>query len=302
MPARVVPEAPGGHNSRPFELIGHAALAIHRRGGAPTRAHLDHALHLRVSRLEVDLCTSMDGALVVRHDLSIAGGRPVAELTLAALRRDDPELLTLDEVVEHLGGNIPLVLDLKTARAAELLGRWLTGRRDLSEFAICTENIGWLLLLRFAAPRVGRWPSFPDLGDRSAHHVGRVLVGLWRTHASVHGLRQGIVDIHRAARQLPHSPAESLAHLAGMPWRARLPLEFSGPCEDVAAEGICVQHWQISERLVDEAHRAGLLVNTWTVNTVAVAQAVIAAGVDSVTTDRVDTLRLSVDLPALVAG
>jgi hypothetical protein len=300
--ARAVPEASGDHASRPIEFIGHAALAIHRRGGAPTRRHLDHALHVGVDRLEIDLCSSADAALVVRHDLAVAGGRFVGDMTLAELRRDDPQLLTLDEVVEHLGGHMPLLLDLKTARAADLLGRWLSGRRDLADFAICTENVAWLLLLRFAAPRVARWPSFPDIGDRSANHVRRVVAGLWRTHASVHGLRQGVVDIHRAARQLPRSPSASLGHLAGLPWRVRLPLDFAGPCENVAAAGICVQHWQISERLVDEAHRAGVLVNSWTVNSVAVAEGVIAIGVDSVTTDRLDMLRLSVEGPALVAG
>jgi glycerophosphoryl diester phosphodiesterase len=250
-------------------------------------------LALDLDRLELDICSSADGRLVVRHDTCLADGRSVGSLDLATLRSDDPLLLTLDEVAEHLDGRIPVTLDLKTGHAAQALGRWFTGRRDHELYAVCTENLPWLLHLRFAAPRVARWPSFPDLGERSRHHVQRVLAGLWHSHTSMAGMRRGISDVRGAAGQLRHRPHDSLARLAGLPWRERLPHQLAKPCQDVAAEGICVQKWLISERLMEVAHRAGLHVNTWTINSSEVAQNLAAAGVDSITTDRVAAVRLA---------
>jgi len=291
--ARDLPRTQGGHTPTAVQVIGHAGLAIQSEGGVPTRRHLDEALALGVDRIEVDVCATADGALVVRHDVSLGDGRFVADLDLAELGRAGARGLTLDEVVEHLAGRVPVLLDIKMAGAAELLGPWLRQRRDPDCFAVCTENLPWLLHLRFAAPRVARWPSFPDLGDRRTHHVQRVVVGLWRSHASLSGLRRGVVDVHRAAQQLRERPQESLANLAGLPWRARLPMDVAQTREDVAAAGMCVHHWVVSERLVEEAHGFGLHVNTWTVNNPFAARTVAAAGVDSITTDRVHLVRVA---------
>jgi glycerophosphoryl diester phosphodiesterase len=294
--ARDVPVPARGHPAGGVQLIGHAGLAIHRPGGVPTRRHLDDALALGVDRLELDICCSADGRLVVRHNTWLADGRFVADVDFADLRRDDPGLLSVDDAVEHLGPAMPLLLDLKMAHAAQRLGPWFGRRRDLDRFTLCTENPALLLHLRFAAPRVARWPSFPDLGQHSTHHVQRVIAGLWRTHASLGGLRRGVADVNAAARQLHRRPRESLARLAGLPWRDRLPLELGPPIDDLAAEGICVQQWLVSERLVDEAHRAGLHVNTWTINHTAAAPTLAAAGVDSITTDRVAAIRLALGM------
>lgn len=285
-----------GHSASPTQVIGHAGLAIQRPGGVPTRRHLDELLALGVDRVELDVCTSADGHLVVRHDTCLADGRFVADLDLADLCSDDQFQLTLDEVCEHLEGRIPMLLDLKMAHAAQDLGGWFNRRRDLEMFTVCTENLPWLLQLRFAAPRVARWPSFPNIGERSSHHVQQVIAGLWRSHASINGLRRGVSDLHSAASQLRHHPHDSVARLGGLPWRERLPLELAQPCEDLAAEGICVQKWLISERLVEEAHGAGLHVNAWTINNTEVAQTVAAAGVDSITTDRVAAIQLALGI------
>jgi glycerophosphoryl diester phosphodiesterase len=273
--------------------VGHAGLAIRRLGGSPTRHTLDEALAFDVDRLELDVCHTADGRIVVRHDADLPDGRLVADLDESSLRRVDPGLLTLDDAVEHLDGRVPMLLDLKTARAAELLGVWFRGRPDLDDFALCTENLTWLLQLRFAAPRVARWPSFPDIGDRRTHHVQRVVVGLWRSHASLGGLRRGAADMHRAAMQLRHAPRVSLGRLGGLPWRERLPYDIREVCADTGAAGICVHHWVVSDQLVQEAHDLGLHVNTWTVNNPFAARMMADAGVDSVTTDRVELVRLA---------
>jgi glycerophosphoryl diester phosphodiesterase len=291
--ARGVPVLPGDHRNDSMQVVGHAGLAIQREGGSPTRFHLDEAVAAGVDRLELDVCSSADGALVMLHDTYLADGRPVGELTLGEVRRADPEMLTIDDAVDHLGGRMPILLDLKSARVAQLLGVWFRGRRDTDLFATCTENLPWLVHLRFAAPGVERWPSYPDIGDRRTHHVQRVMVGLWRSHASLSGLRRGAADVQRAAMQLRRAPRESLSRLGGLPWRERLPQDIRQTCADTGAAGICVHHWVVSDQLVEEAHNLGLHVNTWTVNNPFAARMAADAGVDSITTDRVDLVRLA---------
>ena len=292
-PARGGPGTPGDHSASPIELVGHAGLAIQRDGGSPTRRHLDAAVDAGVDRLEIDVCETADAVLVARHDASLADGRDIADMSVRDLRRVDAGTVTIDEAVEHLGGRLPLLFDIKTARAAQLLGVWFRGRRDLENFATCTENLPWLIHLRFAAPRVQRWPSYPDIGDRRTHHVRRVVVGLWRSHANLSALRRSAIEIHRTAMQLRTAPRESFSRLGGLPWRDRLPGDIRATTADVGAAGVCVHHWVVSEALVAEAHQLGLHVNAWTVNNPFAARMMASAGVDSITTDRVDLVRLA---------
>lgn len=126
--------------------------------------------------------------------------------------------------------------------------------------------------------------------------IRRHLAGLWRSHASLPRLRRGVADLHRAARQLRDRPQESLARVAGLPWRERLPLDLALHCDELNPAGVCVHRWLVSERLVDEAHAAGLHVNAWTVNSPDAASLVASAGVDSITSDRVAAIRLAVGL------
>ena len=294
VPDRAEP-AQRGPAAADVEVVGHAGLAIDSDGGTPGWRHLDDALVLGVDRLEVDICSTADGHIVLRHDVSLPDGQFIGDLDLAEVRAAEPAVLTIDEAVERLGGRLPLLLDVKMASAAELLGVWLRRRRDPDRFVLCTEHVPWLLHLRFAAPRVERWPSFPDLGERRASHVQRVVAGLWRSHTSMAGLIRGVGDVQRAASQLRHRPHESLANLGGMPWRAHLPAEVARARVDLSAGGICVHHWVVSERLVEEAHSVGLHVNTWTVNNPFAARTVALAGVDSITTDRVTLLRVALD-------
>ncbi|MDQ6847808.1 MAG: glycerophosphodiester phosphodiesterase [Candidatus Dormibacteraeota bacterium] len=293
VPVRGVSGAPGDHPDTSIQLVGHAGLAIQTEGGSPTRAHLDEAMAAGIDRLELDVCNTADCALVVRHDTSLEDGRLVGDLDLVDLRRVDPGLLTVDEAVEHLDGRLPILFDLKTARAAQLLGVWFRGRSDVEAFATCTENLSWLVHLRFAAPRVARWPSYPDIGDRRTHHVQRVVIGLWRSHANLSGLRRSAGEIHRAATQLRGASRETLSRLGGLPWRDRLPQAIGQSCTDTGAAGICVHHWVVSEQLVEEAHSLGLHLNTRTVNNPFAARMMAGCGVDSITTDRVDLVRLA---------
>lgn len=272
------------------EVVGHAGLAGTAAGGVPDEGSLRRAVAFGVDRLEVDVCSTADSELVLRHDANLADARWVGDVELAELRRLDARLLTLDEAIEVVAGHVPLLIDLKTAPAARALGAWARDRRDASSFAACTENVDWLLHLRFAAPRLPRWPSFPDIGERRHNHVQRVAVELLRSHATLGGLRRGAGDIQRALMRLRRRPRESLAGFAGLPWRGRLPSTVVRAQAEVAAEGICVHHWAVSDELVEAAHGLGLHVNSWTVNDATTAARLAGAGVDSVTTDRVDVV------------
>lgn len=299
--ARGGPGLPGDLSARPIQLVGHAGLAIQRDGGSPTRRHLDDAVSVGLDRLELDVCSTAEGVLVVRHDVCLADGRPIADMTLGEMRCTDPELLTVDEAVEHLEGRMPILFDIKTARAAQLLGIWFRGRPDTDAYASCTENLPWLVHLRFAAPRVARWPSYPDIGERRTHHVQRVVVGLWRSHTTLSALRRSAAEIHRTAMQLRRAPRESVNRLGGLPWRERLPQDIRRTSAEVGAAGICVHHWVVSDELVDEAHHLALHVNAWTVNNPFAARMMAGAGVDSITTDRIDLVRLALrSLPSPV--
>src|SRR5215472_12986481 len=104
--------------------VAHAGLGIRRPGGAPDARTLIEAVRLRVDRVELDVCATADGRLVLRHDECTAGEVPLSTLRLAELRWLEPHLLTLDEGLEHLG-DMAVLLDVKTEATAPVLSRWL---------------------------------------------------------------------------------------------------------------------------------------------------------------------------------
>jgi len=264
-------------------------------------------------RLEVDVCSTSDEFMVLRHDTTVTPanvvnpsariptGTRVADLSLADLRRLDPALLTLDEAVEVLDGRVPLLLDIKGDATAGTLGDWLSRRRNGADFAACTENRDALLHLRFAAPRTERWPSFPDIGDQRAGYVRRVLHELWLGHRDARHLGGSLVEIGRAVEDARNRPRNGVARLAGLPWRNRLPRIIAERSAEVGAAALCIQHWLITPEICAAAEKLGLPVTAWTVNDPAVARRVVDCGVQRITADNVDLLRcgLRVAGPAL---
>src|SRR5712671_6992909 len=121
--------------------IAHAGLARARPGGTPTRQTLTGAERLRVDWIEIDVCQTADGTLVLRHDLLLPSRRPLRELSLDAVLTEDPDVLTLDEAAEVLGPSpVPTLIDLKDARDAEAVARWLGRRPDPDAWAICADD------------------------------------------------------------------------------------------------------------------------------------------------------------------
>src|SRR5258708_6305317 len=142
--------------------IAHAGLAAARPGGTPTRQTLTGAERLRVDWIEIDVCQTADGTLVLRHEPHLPSHRPLRGLSLDAIRAEDPDVLTLDEAAEVLGPSpVPPLVDLKDARDTEAVARWLDGRQDPDAWAICTDDPDALRTARDTAPRIARWRSLP---------------------------------------------------------------------------------------------------------------------------------------------
>jgi glycerophosphoryl diester phosphodiesterase len=286
-------------SARTVRWIAHAGLGIARPGGGPSVQTLADAVRLRVDRVEVDICTTADRALVLRHDCRTAAGRAVEHVTLAQLRRDEPWLLTLDEALDHLG-SLPLLLDIKTVAAAPLLGHWLRARRDRARFAVCTETLVALLVLRDVAPRIERWRSFPDVGSRRPEYVARVLAALLRHVQPAHlgylarELGSAAVDFGAARTH------EGRARAGGVPWRRLLPRHLDQLAVEAGAAAICVHHFLVTPQLVERAAALRLPVVAWTVNSALPLRHVLDCGVDMVTTDDVRGMRGAADALAAV--
>jgi len=234
-------------------FIGHAGLAADRPGGTPTRQTLAGAERLQIDWIEVDVCRSSDGTLLLRHDLRLPSGRPVGAATLAEVRSEDPDTLTLDEAAEVLTrGTVPVLLDLKDPADAPALAGWLAPRPDPQRWAVCTDEREALLTLRQRAPRVERWRGVPRVAQGRGEPVRRI---------------------------------------AAMALRSLLPDRLPRLAAEVGAAGFTVDRWAITPALCAAARGLDLPVAAWTVNSPVTARRMWACGIDYLTTDRVVEMR-----------
>lgn len=236
-----------------MRYIGHAGLASGRPGGTPTRQTLAVAEQLHVDRIEIDVCCAADGTPLLRHDVTLPSGRRVGAVDHAAVRREDPDALTLDEAAEVLvAGTAPVLVDLKDPRDAALVGAWLGTRTDAARWAVCSDDRDALLTLRDRAPQVERWRSLPRVVQDRAEPVRRIV---------------------------------------GLSLRSLLPGHLRRFAAEVAAAAFSVDRWAITPALCAAASQLRLPVAAWTVNSAAAARRMAACGVDYLTTDRVAEVR-----------
>ena len=233
------------------QLIGHAGLAASRPGGAPDRSCLDAALALDLARLEVDVVRCADGRIVLRHDLPLPSGVPLTAVDLSGARCEAPDLLTLDEAVEHLAGRLPLLLDIKEPTVVPALATWAAPRRDADLHAVCTGGADALRHLREQAPHLARWRTLP----------------------------------------VYHGREDTAHRLAACATRHRLATRLDRLTAEVGAAAVTVDRWAVTARLCAAAHRLGLHLTAWTVNRPRAAAAMRRRGADFITTDRPDLLR-----------
>jgi glycerophosphoryl diester phosphodiesterase len=247
-------------------------------------------VRLGVDRVELDVCATADGRLVLRHDVVTPEGLEIARYDFADLWCMQPDLMTLDEGLEHLGG-LPVLLDVKSDATAPPLARWLASRHDVDRFAVCTESLDALLAVRERAPGTERWRSFPDVGASWREHVPRVGAALLR-HRTPRRAAYLARETAVAARELRERRRDGLVRIAGMPWREMLPARLARLSSEVSAAAVSVHHWLLTAPLVEAAGALRLPIATWTVNDAPSLQRALAAGnVDMVTTDDVVGMR-----------
>jgi len=135
-------ELPFANRQRPI-LLGHRGVPVLADGN--TRASFLAAIDAGLDGVETDIQRTKDGVLVIYHDF-IVGFRLLAEMTIAELREQRPEILTLEELLElmepyeHFLLNLELksVPGLEDGRAhetADLVASWRgNGRIWLSSY------------------------------------------------------------------------------------------------------------------------------------------------------------------------
>jgi glycerophosphoryl diester phosphodiesterase len=243
-------------------------LVFAHRGGsalAPenTVAAFDQGLALGADGLELDVHLSCDGVVVVHHDRTLerttnlwgpVSSWRAADLAAAdaghSFRRGD------DLPFRGLGIGVPTL--------AEVLSRY----RDVP--IIVELKVNSLDLARAVVEVV-----------RETDAIGRVCLGSF-------GL-----SVLRAARALEPIVATSAAR-EEVRW-ALYRSWISWPVAQPPYGGYQVPEWRgrtrvVSPRFVDQAHRAGLGVQVWTVDTVEDARRLLDWGVDALITDRPDII------------
>ena len=245
-------------------------MFAHRGGSAlapeNTIAAFDQGLSLGADGLELDVHLSSDGRVVVHHDGTLerttdATGR-VADRTADELARVDAGYSFRPDQGHPFRGR-----GIGVPTLADVLGRY--------------RDAPIIIELKMNVPELAR--ATLDV-VRSAGALDRVCLGSsgWR--------------VLRDARRLEPAVATSAAR-EEVRWAlyrswCRWPL---GPQSRVGYQGYQVPEWAgrtrvVSRRFVDIAHRAGLGVQVWTVDTEADARRLLGWGVDGLITDRPDVI------------
>ena len=240
---------------RKIEVIGHRGAAAYHPGNS--RAAMEAALAIGVDRLECDVRRSSDGDLVLVHDDAVALGnsrkRPVSKATMAELRGLLPELLTLDDLVELVGGRTPLLIDVK--------------------------RLGYEVELVSAIQRHGL--------ERSSSVSCTSVWTLHRIHAALPKMRIGLSTGQWATG--PRTPLGRLAVRSAL--RLLLPLPLMGVISAIGASEVMLQHSIATEPLVRLMHATGRRVNVWTVDHPRSIRRAVALGVDGIISNRPDEVR-----------
>jgi glycerophosphoryl diester phosphodiesterase/membrane-associated phospholipid phosphatase len=242
-----------------IEIVGHGgAGAIHPGNG---RRSIEAGLSFDVDRIEFDVRQAGDGELVLVHDpaLQELPGRltPTPRLATDIIRGILPDLLTLDEAIELIGGRKPIMLDLKRGGFEKDLIAAIK-RLDIADSTMisCTDPRAIRKLRRaFPEMKISLSSGYRPLG--AALHGGKpVTPGVMREFAP------------------------SLFILA-----ARL----------CGANAVSLSYHLISPAVVQQFHDHGLPVYAWTVDREPTMRKMFAARVDGIISNRpdlvVDTLR-----------
>jgi glycerophosphoryl diester phosphodiesterase len=244
---------------RRVEVIAHRGFS----GAAPenTLAAFREAIRAGADRVELDVLLTLDGVPVVIHDPDLDrttdGRGPVRQRTLAELRALDA-------------------------------GRWFdprfAGERipTLEEaLELCRGKVAVNVEIKGEAVAPGAPEEEEGVEARVVESLRRLGPGADAVVSSFEPLA-----LRRVRRMAPELARESLfdpERQGGM-----------GPvqvCAEVAARAFNCSREEVSPRWIDEAHRAGLKLNVYTVDDPREMEALIALGVDGIFTNQPRLLR-----------
>jgi glycerophosphoryl diester phosphodiesterase len=239
----------------------------HRGGSAlapeNTLAAFDNGLTLGADGLELDVHLSRDGVVVVHHDSTL---ERTTNLSGAIAERTADELARADAGYQfRRGGEFPFRgQGIGVPALADVLARYRDARI--------------IIELKLNCPGLAR-AVVADV--RAGGAVDRVCLGAF-------GLR-----VLRAARALEPAIATSAAR-EEVRW-ALYRSWVRWPVTHVAYRSYQVPEWSgrtrvLSPRFIDAAHRAGLAVQVWTVDSEPDARRLLGWGADALITDRPDTI------------
>jgi glycerophosphoryl diester phosphodiesterase len=224
-----------------------------------TLRSLARAVELGCDLVEFDVLDLSDGTLVLAHSddlLEVSHGAVpgrVRTTSLAALREVAPELPTLDEALELLGGLEPtgIQVDLKDVGFEEAVVRALRRYGLVARSVVSTFHVPSLLRLEQAEPSLARGLTYP-------------------------------ADRHGLSKRRLLSPA---AGAATSTLRRALPRRIQGMLRRVGASAAMLHSSVVSRAAVERAHAFGAAVFAWTVDDAALLDRMAAAGVDGVITN-----------------
>lgn len=258
---------PGGG----IRIIGHRGA----RGVAPenTVPAIRHGVEVGAHAIEIDLHASTDDELVVIHDSTLDrttdGTGSIDECTLAELRgfdagyrftTDDGETFpfrgqgvripTLDEAMEAIG-DLPAILEVKSAAAGRRLAEWLPGRSELDRVIVGgfdAEEVG-------PARSVARW--------RCAYQtdlLGFVLWGKLGVNRSLpEDLTAAMVPVRKGAVRIVTRGFVRRMHAQGkgvFVWTVNRPEEMR-QLLDIGVDGLISDYPAVLRRVVEERLAAG---------------------------------------------
>jgi glycerophosphoryl diester phosphodiesterase len=124
----------------------------------PAAERYDRAIALGVDYVEIDVRRTVDGVYVNYHDEATPSDRPVNSLTFAELTSElGAELLTLEELLDVIGGRAGLHIDLKEPGYEEEIVRAVLARTPDNQFVVTTGEVESIRTVkeRFPAVRAG---------------------------------------------------------------------------------------------------------------------------------------------------
>ncbi|MDA5558282.1 glycerophosphodiester phosphodiesterase family protein [Shimia sp. MMG029] len=249
-----------------------------------------------IASIEFDVVMTKDRVPVVVHNHTLDGalardaeghwlpdpGPRVAEMTLAEVRACNVGMANRGT---EYGRRFSDQAVLPHAQAPTL--------DDVLTFVAKPENASLSLLLELKTD-----PDAPDLAQERAEMVATVVAQVRAAglvdRTVMHSFDWGILDVARA--QAPEMPTSYLSYLPKglpgedtdrtvMPSWEEVPASMPNAVVEAGGQMWCPHFLDVTPEGVAEAHALGLVVGTWTVNSVKEINRMIDCGVDSIVTD-----------------